>query len=124
MWVLVIAGAFCLFTYVSKGMGGVKDTPVSYSDMLNKAQGGQVKDVLIDGNTVTGHLANNDPFRTTKPENDPEMYTIFRANHVNITEKDQNSNVWINTLVSIAPFALLLGLWFFLLRQDAVGRHD
>ena len=121
MWVLVIAGAFLLFTYVNKGMGGVKDTPASYSDMLNKAQAGQVKDVLIDGNTVTGHYSNNDAFRTTKPDNDPEMYTIFRGHGVNISNKDQNSNAWWGLLIQIAPFALLLGLWFFLLRQMQSG---
>ena len=37
------------------------------------------------------------------------------------TYKDQNSNYWVSMLVSIAPFALLLGLWFFLLRQMQSG---
>jgi cell division protease FtsH len=121
MWVLVIAGAICLFTYVSKGMGGPKETAVSYSDLVNKAQAGQVKTVLIDGNTVTGQYTNNDAFRTTKPDNDSELYPILRSHGVNISVKDQNSNVWLNTLISIAPFALLLGLWFFLLRQMQSG---
>ncbi len=121
MWVLVITGAICLFTYVSKGMGGVKETTVSYSDVLNKAQAGLVKNVSIDGTSLTGQYTNNDGFRTTIPSNDPEMYTIFRAHGVNISNKDQNSNYWVSMLVSIAPFALLLGLWFFLLRQMQSG---
>jgi cell division protease FtsH len=121
MWVLVIAGAICLFTYVSKGMGGPKEQTPSYTDVLNKAEAGQVKDVIIDDKTMTGHYTNNDAFRTIIPANDPEMYNIFRTHGVNISNKDQNSNVWISTLISIAPFALLLGLWFFLLRQMQSG---
>ena len=35
--------------------------------------------------------------------------------------KDPGSNFWVSTLVSIAPFALLFGLWFFLLRQMQSG---
>jgi len=28
-----------------------------------------------------------------------------------------HGNIWVSLLVNIAPFVLLLGLWFFLLRQ-------
>jgi cell division protease FtsH len=121
MWVLVICGVIGLFTYVSKNMGGVKEPNPSYTEVLNKAQAGQVKDVTIDDRTVVGHYSTGEQFHTTIPVNDPEMYTIFRAHGVNITNKDQNSNYWLSMLVSIAPFALLLGLWFFLLRQMQSG---
>jgi cell division protease FtsH len=121
MWVLVICGVIALFTYVQKSMGGPKEPNPSYTEVLNKAQAGQVKDVTIDDRTVTGHYTTGEQFHTTIPANDPEMYTIFRAHGVNITNKDQNSNYWLSMLVSIAPFALLLGLWFFLLRQMQSG---
>jgi cell division protease FtsH len=121
IWVLLIAGVICLWTLVGKQMGGPKETAVSYSDVLNKAQDGKVKEVTIDGTTLLGKYTTNEAFRTTIPANDPEMYSIFRSHGVNISNKDQNSNVWVNTLISIAPFALLLGLWFFLLRQMQSG---
>ncbi len=119
--VLLFGGIYCLWTLVGKNMGGPKETPVSYSDVLNKAQTGQVKDVTIDQQTLTGRYSDNSAFRTTIPANDPEMYTIFRSHGVNISNKDQNSNQWLNVLISVAPFALLLGLWFFLLRQMQSG---
>jgi len=119
--VLLFGGIYCLWTLVGKNMGGPKETPASYSDVLNKAQTGQVKDVTIDQQTLTGHYSDNNAFRTTIPANDPEMYTIFRSHGVNISNKDQNSNQWLNVLISVAPFALLLGLWFFLLRQMQSG---
>jgi cell division protease FtsH len=121
MWVLVITGVISLFMYVSKNMGGVKELTPSYTEVLNKAQAGQVKDVTIDDRSVIGHYSTGEQFHTTIPANDPEMFTIFRAHGVNISNKDQNSNYWLSMLVSIAPFALLLGLWFFLLRQMQSG---
>ncbi len=124
IWVLLITGVICLWTLVGKNMGAPKEQTPTYSDVLNKAQGGQVKDVTIDGTTLTGHFATNEAFRTTIPPNDPEMYTIFRAHGVNITNKDANSNFWVNTLISIAPFALLLGLWFYHLRQMQSGAKN
>ncbi len=122
MWVLVITGAIGLFIYVSKGMGGPKPSVVSYTDLLDKAQTGQVKTATVDGSTVTGQYANNDAYTTTKPENDQRFWDIMTSkNGVHVTVKDANSNVWWNTLISILPFALLLGLWFFLLRQMQSG---
>jgi cell division protease FtsH len=49
------------------------------------------------------------------------MYKTLRDHGVNITIKDQSPNQWLSLLISIAPFALLLGLWFFLLRQMQSG---
>jgi cell division protease FtsH len=49
------------------------------------------------------------------------MYKTLRDHGVNITIKDQSQNQWLSLLISIAPFALLLGLWFFLLRQMQSG---
>src|ERR1700726_3573331 len=49
------------------------------------------------------------------------MFNILPSHGVNVTIKDQNSNFWGSPLISIAPFALLLGLWFFLLRQMQSG---
>ena len=121
IWVLLIAGVVCLWTLVGKNIGGTHEASVSYSDVLNKAQDGKVKDVTIDGTALTGHYTTGDAFRTTIPANDPEMFTIFRSHGVNVNAKDQNSNYWVSMLVSIAPFALLLGLWFFLLRQMQSG---
>ena len=49
------------------------------------------------------------------------MYKTLRDHGVNITINDQSPNQWLNILISIAPFALLFGLWFFLLRQMQSG---
>jgi len=121
IWVVLIAAVLCLWTLVSKNVGGQHDQAISYSDLLHRAQDGKIKDVIIDGNTVTGHLTNNDQFHTTVPANDPEMYPLLLSKGVSITNKDQNGNYWVSMLVSVAPFALLLGLWFFLLRQMQSG---
>jgi cell division protease FtsH len=121
MWVLVITGAICLFTYVSKGMGGPPSQTPSFTDVMNRADKGDVKEVQIDEQTMTGHFANGDKFTTTIPANYPNMYDRLNSKGVNVTIKNQNSNYWVSMLVSIAPFLLLLGLWFFLLRQMQSG---
>jgi cell division protease FtsH len=121
MWVLAITSVIVLFTYVGKNMASPKEQGISYSEMLNKAEAGQVKDVSIDDKVLVGHFTNNDQFRTVIASNDQEMWTIFRAHGVNVTNKDQNSNFWVSALINVAPIAVLILLWFFLLRQMQSG---
>jgi cell division protease FtsH len=108
IWLVVLAGVFSLYLVVNKSIGGPKVQTVSYADVLTKTQAGQVKDVTIEGTTMTGHYVTGEAFRATLA-NDPQIYTAFRDHGVNVTNKDQNSNVWVNTLISIVPFLLLLG---------------
>jgi cell division protease FtsH len=87
---------------VGKQMGPQKDQTVSYSDLLNRAEEGKIKDVTIEGNIASGDFANNEKFHTILPPNDQsDMDKTLRAHGVSINYKDQNSNFWISTLISI-----------------------
>ena len=120
----MIAALFCLYQFVIvRGSNTASDKPITFSEVMNQADQGKVADVTQTGNELSGHFTGDDKkaFHTTVPANYPDMYKSLREHGVNITVKDQNSNQWISLLVSIAPFALLLGLWFFLLRQMQSG---
>ncbi len=79
----------------------------SYNDVLASVQAGQVRDVTIDGTTLIGNYANGGQFHSTIPANDPQMFNTLHDHGVNITVKDENSNFWLSTFISILPFALL-----------------
>ncbi len=122
IWVFMITCLICLWQFVVKGTGIGQDHPVSLSQFLNDADQGKISDIVVNGAEVTGHYRDQkDQFRTTIPANYPDMYKTLREHGVSVTIKDQNSNQWVSLLISIAPFALLLGLWFFLLRQMQSG---
>ena len=122
IWVFMITCLICLWQFVIKGGGMGQDHNVSLSQFLNDADQGKISDVIINDGEVTGHYRDQkDQFRTTIPANYPDMYKTLREHGVSVTIKDHNSNQWISLLISIAPFALLLGLWFFLLRQMQSG---
>ncbi len=111
-----------LWQFVVRGAGAGQDHAITLTQLLNDADAGKINDVTINGTEVTGH--NHDDktqFHTTIPANYPDLYKTMHDHGVNITIKDPNSNQWINMLISIAPFALLLGLYFFLIRQMQSG---
>src|SRR6202046_2650875 len=123
IWVFMITCLIFLWQVVVKTTGGTQEKTISLTQLLNDADQGKIADVTVNGPEVSGHYR-DDPknlFKTTVPGNYPDMYKTLREHGVNITIKDQSPNQWLNLLISIAPFALLLGLWFFLLRQMQSG---
>jgi len=122
IWVFMITCLVFLWQFVAKSTGMGQDKNISLTELLNKADEGKVGDVIVNGAEVTGHFRDDKTqFHTTIPANYPDMYKTLRDHGVNITIKDQNSNAWLGLLIQLAPFALLLGLWFFLLRQMQSG---
>jgi cell division protease FtsH len=122
IWVFMITCLVFLWQVVVKTTGGGQEKNISLTQLLNDADQGKIQDVVVNGAEVTGHYRDDkNLFHTTIPGNYPDMYKTLRDHGVNITIKDQSPNQWLNLLISIAPFALLLGLWFFLLRQMQSG---
>ncbi len=123
IWVFMITCLVFLWQVVVKTTGGTQEKKISLTTLLNDADQGKIKDVNVNGADVTGHYR-DDPktqFETTIPGNYPDLYNTLRSHGVEINIKDPSSNQWLNILISIAPFALLFGLWFFLLRQMQSG---
>ena len=122
IWVFMITCLVFLWQFVVKGNGLGQEKNISLTQLLNDADQGKVQDVIVNGTEVTGHYRDDkNQFHTTIPSNYPDMYKTLRDHGVNINIKDQNSNAWLSLLIQLAPFALLLGLWFFLLRQMQSG---
>ncbi|HMF53499.1 MAG TPA: ATP-dependent zinc metalloprotease FtsH [Edaphobacter sp.] len=122
IWVFMITCLVFLWQFVVKGTGAGQEKGISLTQLLNDADQGKVADVIVNGSEVTGHWKDDKTqFHTTIPANYPDMYKTLRDHGVNISIKDQNSNAWLGFLIQLAPFALLLGLWFFLLRQMQSG---
>ena len=122
IWVFMATCLVFLWQFVVKGTGASQEKNISLTQLLNDADQGKISEVTVNGAEVTGKYRDgNVQFHTTIPANYPDMYKTLRDHGVNITIKDQNSNAWLGFLIQLAPFALLLGLWFFLLRQMQSG---
>jgi len=119
----MIACLVFLWQFVVKGTGAGQDKTISLTQLLNDADQGKISEVNVNGAEVIAKYRGDEKtqFHTTIPGNYPDMYKTLREHGVNITIKDQNSNAWLGFLIQLAPFALLLGLWFFLLRQMQSG---
>jgi cell division protease FtsH len=92
-----------------------------YSEMLSHLEKGQISEVTIQGENVTGKLTDGSIFKTYAPKDD-KLVTQFREKGVKITAKPADESPWYMTLlVSWFPMLLLIGVWIFFMRQMQAG---
>jgi cell division protease FtsH len=124
VWACIIAFGMVLISWVTKNASTGKTTEIVYSDLLDKIEAGQVQDATIQGNDVHGHLKGaKDEFHTTISGSTADnLAKELHAAKTHFELKDpQSNNFLVQALISIGPFVLLIGIWFFFMRQMQAG---
>jgi cell division protease FtsH len=94
---------------------------LSYSEFLNMVEQGEVSQVTIQGDKISGNSNQGRFFKTFAPK-DLELIKILRNKDIEITAKPDDTSPWYMTiLVSWFPMLLLIGVWIFFMRQMQAG---
>jgi cell division protease FtsH len=123
LWVIVallLVALFNLFQPSGTTTRGAQQ--VAYSDFLNEVGAGHVRDVVIQGRTVTGQLSDGRTFQTYTPE-DPALVGRLTEKGVRVVARPEESDVnpLFHYLLSWFPMLLLIGVWVFFMRQMQGG---
>ncbi|HEV2357642.1 MAG TPA: ATP-dependent zinc metalloprotease FtsH, partial [bacterium] len=98
---------------------------ISYSDFIDKAQSGQVAQVTVSDESVSGQLKDGRSFRTYIPSGEGSYIDMLQSKGVTITvEPRSRSSMWPNLLTTMLPFIVLVGLWMLMLRQAQSGSNQ
>ncbi len=98
---------------------------IAYSDFLDRARGGQIVQVTIGSEAVSGQLKDGRPFRVYVPTGDTSYTQLLQARGVTITVEPQSrSSLWPSLLTTMLPFLVLVGLWMLMLRQAQSGPNQ
>jgi cell division protease FtsH len=125
-WAFIVICLVLLFSVVNRSaMMSGKEQEIPFSSYMEKVQQGQVNDVAVQGMEVHGHFKGDgkepSSFHTTVPTNYPDMYTQLNANKVQTTVKNEQGNIIWPILMNLGPLVLILGIWFFIMRQMQSG---
>jgi len=119
LW-LVISLVFVLLYHLFSQPKGVQESIV-YSDFLGYVDKNQVKEVTIQGENISGKLADGKSFKTFMPR-DVDIVKSLVAKNVRISAKPAEDSPWYMTiLISWFPMLLLIGVWIFFMRQMQSG---
>ena len=119
---IVVLLLFVLFNLFQPGQSARGPAPLAYSDFLSDVNQGQIKDVVIQGHDVTGHLGNGSEFQTYTPD-DPTMVQRLTDKQIQVTAKpeDADGNVFVRILFSWGPILAVIVFWIFVMRQMQSG---
>jgi cell division protease FtsH len=122
LWVIIALLLVVLFNLFQPGVSHPNSTQIAYSDFITEVNGGRVRDVVIQGRTVSGQLNDGRTFQTYTPE-DPTLVKTLTDKNVRVIAKpeDDGVNPLLHYLLSWFPMLLLIGVWVFFMRQMQSG---
>ena len=124
MWVIIVLLSVGLFNmFQDPGKISSEKNSLAFSNFLSEVEAGRVVEVQIQGNNISGVLANGKTFSTYSP-NYPELVDKLSSNGVSIIATPQEDKMpsLLGILLSWFPMLLLIGVWIFFMRQMQGGK--
>ena len=123
LWVIIGLLLIALFNLFQNSSSKREPNKLAYSDFIQRVEKGQVKDVTIAGQNISGHLTDNTPFSTVKPTEDPDLIKRLLAGKVLVAAAppEEGTHWLLQILISWFPLLLIIGLWIFFMRQMQSG---
>ncbi|MGQ3043637.1 MAG: ATP-dependent metallopeptidase FtsH/Yme1/Tma family protein, partial [Brevundimonas aurantiaca] len=103
------------------GPGAGRPETITYSQLVQRVEAGDIKEATVRGDQVTGVYKNDGRFSATTPYPNEQLVNSMLANGVNVDAKTTRQSIWMSLLMGILPIALLVGVWIFFMRQMQGG---
>ncbi len=119
MFWLTASLVLILFWNVSSRISD-QENELSFTQFMQRVEEDKVTDVRISGtgagSEITGTDVDGKSFQTFAPEMEGLVSTLLERG-INVEADDASRTPWIVTLLSWLPILLIVGLFFFLIRQ-------
>ncbi|MSP82808.1 MAG: ATP-dependent metallopeptidase FtsH/Yme1/Tma family protein [Alphaproteobacteria bacterium] len=122
LWIGIGVVLIALFNLFQGAPTTSPGSPLAFSDFLIQVQDGQVGDVMIQGNTISGHYVDGRSFSTYSPD-DAGLIDRLQNQGVKIAAApiDEGGPTLVSVLITWFPMLLLIGVWIFFMRQMQSG---
>jgi cell division protease FtsH len=122
IWVVVVLLLLMLYKqFDSHGVAGGAKT-IAYSDLLDEVKAKRIKDVVIEGASITATRSDDTKVRTTATVLDRGLVGDLRDNGVHFDVRPPEEPSFLQQVfVSWFPMLLLIGVWIFFMRQMQGG---
>jgi cell division protease FtsH len=98
-----------------------KDTAIKFSDFMTQVESGDIKEVTVNGNEIRGKRASGEAFKTVVPVGYDKPLDELLAKKVQVSVINDQAPTLTTILITFAPYAILLGIWIFFMRQMQAG---
>ena len=121
LWIIIVLVLFALFNLFQGTASRGPQQQMAFSEFFDQVEAGQVLEVTIQGQQISGQFRDGRQFQTFAPQ-DPTLVTQLRENGVRISAApEEEVNPLLSILISWFPMLLLIGVWIFFMRQMQSG---
>ncbi|MBF0328642.1 MAG: ATP-dependent zinc metalloprotease FtsH [Nitrospirae bacterium] len=119
VWLLIGMAMILLFNLFN--VPPKTDKEMIFSEFMSKVESGEVEEVVIKENLISGKLKDGSKFKTYMAEY-PDLVKELKAGKIKITAKPPDQNPWyINFFFSWGPIIFLVLVWVFFMKQMQMG---
>jgi cell division protease FtsH len=121
IWGVIVVVLVGLYSMVSGGGHAAGISEVTYSQMLNKVNSGEVRQAVIRGAVVEVKDSAGKSFTAVTPNNQDDLVKRLEGQGADISVKAAGGFTLIGFILNSLPILLLIGVWIFFMRQMQGG---
>ncbi|MBX3477056.1 MAG: ATP-dependent metallopeptidase FtsH/Yme1/Tma family protein, partial [Brevundimonas sp.] len=105
----------------AKGQAAARPSPITYSELIRRAEAGEVKSVVIAGDQVTGVMKDDKRFTAVAPLSDTTLALRLNEAGVSVDAKTVKQPWWMGLVGLFLPILIIVAIWIFFMRQMQGG---
>jgi cell division protease FtsH len=118
-WMALVVVGVLIWNFSTNFQAG--DREQVFSEFIDLVDKGEINEVTIMGNEISGTTRDGARFRTYAPPQYDGLANNLLDRGVRVTAKEATSSPWATLLYSWAPVLLIIGFWIFFMRQMQSG---
>jgi cell division protease FtsH len=122
VWVVISLVLIAIFNVFQGSTSKVQGSVIAYSDFLARVNAGEVREVNIQGDKISGASSNGTPFFSYVPKEE-ELATKLSEKGIKVSSVPLESGMpgILSVLISWFPMLLFIGVWIFFMKQMQGG---
>ena len=122
VWVVISLVLIAIFNVFQGSSSREQGNVIAYSDFLARVNAGEVREVDIQGDKISGATSNGTPFFSYIPKEE-ELATKLSEKGIKVSSVPLESGMpgILSVLISWFPMLLFIGVWIFFMKQMQGG---
>ena len=121
IWGVIVVVLIGLYSMVTGGGHAAGTSEISYSQLLNRVNSGEVKSAIIRGSAVEVHDQAGKTYTAVTPSNQDDLVKRLEGQGADIHVKAAGNGGLLGFILNSLPILLLIGVWIFFMRQMQGG---
>ncbi len=118
-WMALVVVGVLIWNFSTNFQAG--DRAEIFSEFIALVDQGQIDEVTIMGNEISGTTRDGVRFQTYAPPQYEGLANTLLERGIRVTAREATSSPWATLLYSWAPVLLIIGFWIFFMRQMQSG---